>query len=337
MKNYPNKIREIRRLLAHADHIDEDHAHDGVDRRGFLKCMAWAGTGMLWTVSGGVLGSKILSPASAFGAENSASAIRDFSFVQISDSHIGFNKPANTDVVGTLKQAIAKINALPSAPDFILHTGDLSHLSEPAEFDTLDQLLKTSRAGHIFYVPGEHDVISDNGKEFRARYGKGTKGDGWFSFDQRGVHFVGLVNVMNIAEGALGMLGEDQLAWLKDDLSGLSASTPIVVFAHVPLWSIYPQWGWGTQDAERALGLLKRFGSVTVLNGHIHQALKKVEGNVTFHTATSTAFPQPAPGTAPKPGPMKVAPEILPTVLGITEVNYVEHSHSLAVVDAKLG
>ncbi len=315
MKIKPNKITEVRHLLAKADHIGEDHAHDGVDRRGFLKCMAWAGTGMLWTVSGGVLGSRILGPLTAGAAESS---MRDFSFVQISDSHIGFNKPANTDVVGTLKQAIAKINALPAAPDFILHTGDLSHLSEPAEFDTLDQLLKTSRAKQIFYVPGEHDVISDNGKEFRSRYGKGTKGNGWFSFDQRGVHFIGLVNVMNIAEGGLGILGDDQLAWLKDDVSGLSTSTPIVVFAHVPLWSIYPKWGWGTQDAEQALGYLKRFGSVTVLNGHIHQTLKKV-------------------GTAPKPGPMKVAPEILPTVLGITEVNYVETSHSLAVVDSKLG
>jgi 3',5'-cyclic AMP phosphodiesterase CpdA len=337
MKKTPNKITEVRHLFAEADHIEEDHANDGVDRRGFLKCMAWAGTGMLWAVSGGVLGSKILSPVSALAAESAGGAMRDFSFVQISDSHIGFNKPANTDVAGTLKKAIAKINALPTAPDFILHTGDLSHLSEPAEFDTLDQLLKTAKAGQIFYVPGEHDVISDNGKEYRGRFGKGTKGNGWFSFDQRGVHFIGLVNVMNIAEGGLGILGEDQLAWLKDDVSGLSSSTPIVVFAHVPLWSIYPQWGWGTQDAERALGLLKRFGSVTVLNGHIHQTLKKVEGNVTFHTATSTAFPQPAPGSAPKPGPMKVAPEILPTVLGITEVNYVENSHSLAVVDAKLG
>ncbi|MDB6130820.1 MAG: metallophosphoesterase [Verrucomicrobiales bacterium] len=328
------RLSEVRFLSAASDHIDHNTEHDGVDRRGFLKCMAWAGTGMLWTVSGGVLASKILSPVSAAAAEKS---IGDFTFVQISDSHIGFKKPANQDVVGTLKQAIAKINALPVAPDFILHTGDLSHLSEPQEFDTLDQLLKSTKAGQIFYVPGEHDVISDNGKEFRARYGKGTKGNGWFSFDQRGVHFIGLVNVMNIAEGGLGLLGDDQLAWLKDDVSGLSNSTPIVVFAHVPLWSIYPQWGWGTQDAERALGHLKRFGSVTVLNGHIHQTLRKVEGNVTFHTATSTAFPQPAPGTAPKPGPMKVAPEILPSVLGITEVNYLESKHSLAVVDTKLG
>jgi Icc protein len=333
-KKQNTKLKEVRHLAADADHIDHNTENDGVDRRGFLKCMAWAGTGMLWTVSGGVLGSKILSPISARAADSS---MADLSFVQISDSHIGFNKPANTDVVGTLKHAIAKINALPVAPDFILHTGDLSHLSEAEEFDTLDQMLKTTKAGQIFYVPGEHDVISDGGKEFRARYGKGAKGSGWFSFDQKGVHFIGLVNVMNIAEGALGNLGEDQLAWLKDDVSGLSSSTPIVVFAHVPLWSIYPKWGWGTQDAEQALGYLRRFGSITVLNGHIHQTFKKVEGNITFHTATSTAFPQPAPGTAPKPGPMRVAPEILPTVLGITEVNYVESGHSLAVVDAKLG
>jgi 3',5'-cyclic AMP phosphodiesterase CpdA len=292
---------------------------------------------MLWTVSGGLLGSNILSPVSAFAAETPMPSLGDFSFVQISDSHIGFNKPANTDVIGTLKQSIAKINALPVAPDFILHTGDLSHLSEPEEFDTLDQLLRTTRAGQIFYVPGEHDVINDNGKGYLARYGKGTKGSGWFSFDHHGVHFVGLVNVMNIAEGGLGILGEDQLAWLKDDLSGRSSSTPIVVFAHVPLWTIYPQWGWGTQDAQRALDMMKRFGSVTVLNGHIHQTMKKVEGNVTFHTATSTAFPQPAPGAAPKPGPMKVASGILPTVLGITEVSYMDNGHSLAIVDSKLG
>jgi 3',5'-cyclic AMP phosphodiesterase CpdA len=333
------KIIEVRHLAADSAHLEHNVENDGVDRRGFLKCMAWAGTGMLWTVAGGGLSSSILNPPGAVAADVPASADprSDFTFVQMSDSHIGFNKPANTDVVGTLKQAIAKINALPKAPDFILHTGDLTHLSEPEEFDTLDQLLKTAKAGRIFYVPGEHDVISDNGKEFLARHGKGTKGSGWFSFDQRGVHFIGLVNVLNIPEGGLGLLGEEQLAWLKDDVSGLSSSTPIVVFAHVPLWSIYPQWGWGTQDAERALGLLKRFGSVTVLNGHIHQTVKKVEGNITFHTAMSTAFPQPKPASAPKPGPMKVEPAILPTVLGITEVRYVESNHGLAVVDSTLG
>jgi 3',5'-cyclic AMP phosphodiesterase CpdA len=339
MKRKPTKptFTETRHLAAHGDHLEHDRQNDGVDRRGFLKCMAWAGTGMLWTVGGGLLSSKILRPALARADEIAARTGGDFSFVQISDSHIGFNKPANTNVVGTLQQAIAKINALPQAPDFILHTGDLTHLAEPEEFDTLDQLLKTAKAGKILYVPGEHDVVSDNGKEFLARHGKGSSGQGWFSFDQRGVHFIGLVNVLNIAEGGLGVLGDDQLQWLAKDVGGLSSSTPIVVFAHVPLWSVYPKWGWGTQDAERALGLLKRFGSVTVLNGHIHQTLKKVEGNVTFHTAMSTAFPQPAPGSAPKPGPMKVDPAILPKVLGITEVNFVENMRDLAVVDATLG
>lgn len=333
-KRQQNKrIIEIRRLAAGSEHIEHNLESDGIDRRGFLQCMAWAGTGMLWTVTGGLLASEMLSPTRAAASD----ATGDFTFAQISDSHIGFNKPANTDVVGTLKQAIAKINALPKAPDFILHTGDLTHLAEAEEFDTLEQLLKTAKTGQIFYVPGEHDVVSDNGREFLARHGKGTRGNGWFSFDQHGVHFIGLVNVFNIAEGGLGNLGEEQLAWLKDDVNGLSSSTPIVVFAHVPLWSIYPQWGWGTQDAERALGHLKRFGSVTVLNGHIHQTVKKVEGNITFHTARSTAFPQPKPGAAPKPGPMKVEPAILPAVLGITEVRYVESDHSLAVVDSALG
>jgi 3',5'-cyclic-AMP phosphodiesterase len=311
------------------EYILDDHNHDGVDRRGFLKCMAWAGSGMLWTVSGGLLTSKILAAtADAAGA--------DFTFVQISDSHIGFNKDANKDVIGTLQKAIAKINALPKPPDFILHTGDLSHLSEAEEFDALEQNLKQIKAGKIFYVPGEHDVLSDNGALYRERFGKNTLGSGWFSFDKNGVHFIGLVNVVNTREGGLGVLGAEQLDWLKNDLAPLPASTPIVVFAHIPLWAVYPQWGWGTDDAEQALGFLRRFGSVTVLNGHIHQIVKKVEGNITFHTAMSTAFPQPAPGTAPKPGPLKVEAGRLSSVLGITDVNYVEGKHSLAVVDSTL-
>ncbi len=302
---------------------------DGIDRRGFLKCMAWAGTGVLWTMSGGLLSSKIL------GATADAAA-GDFSFVQISDSHIGFNKDANKDVIGTLQKAIAKINSLPKPPDFILHTGDLSHLSEAEEFDALEQNLKQIKTGHIFYVPGEHDVLSDNGAQYRERFGKNTLGSGWYSFDKNGVHFIGLVNVVNTHEGGLGVLGTEQLDWLKKDLAPLAASTPIVVFAHIPLWAVYPQWGWGTDDAEQALGFLRRFGSVSVLNGHIHQVVKKVEGNITFHTAMSTAFPQPAPGTAPKPGPMKVEAGRLSSVLGITDVNYVEGKHTLAVVDSTL-
>ncbi len=239
-------------------------------------------------------------------------------------------------MTGTLKEAIARINALPTTPDFILHTGDLSHLSAPDEFDTLEQLLKSVKTGKIFYVPGEHDVLNDNGKMYRERFGQDTKGDGWFSFDHNGVHFIGLVNVMNLKAGGLGSLGREQLEWLEDDVEHLPDSTPIVVFAHVPLWTIYPDWGWGTDDAAQALSYLKRFGSVTVLNGHIHQVQQKVEGKVSFHTAMSTAFPQPQPGKAPSPGPMKVPAEKLRTLLGLTNVNFVPGNEALAVVDSTL-
>ena len=320
-----------------SDIILHDHNNDGVDRRGFLKCMAWAGTGMLYAAAGGGVASRILEPASARAGETAPTMGADFTFVQISDSHIGFNKEANKDVLGTLKEAVAKINALPTTPDFLLHTGDLTHLSDAEEFDTLEQILKSCKAREVFYVPGEHDVLNDNGKQYLERFGKNTKGSGWFSFNHKGTHFIGLNNVMNIREGGLGQLGDPQLEWMEDDLKAVSSSTPVVLFAHVPLWMVYPQWGWGTSDGERALGYLKRFGSVTVLNGHIHQVLKKTEGNATFHTGMSTAFPQPAPGSAPKPGPMKVEAGKLRSVLGITDVNYNESKHSLAIVDDRLG
>lgn len=309
-----------------------DHNHDGVDRRGFLKCMAWAGAGALCVLQGGILKSYALDDPSIMHK----AAKSDLSFVQISDSHMGFNKAANPDVVATMKIAIDKINAMPIAPEFILHTGDISHLSKPSEFDTVDQLLKSAKAKDVFFVPGEHDVLEDNGQQYRDRYGKNTKGDGWYSFDKKGVHFVGLVNVMNLKAGGMGSLGNDQLEWLEDDVRHLSKSTQVVVFAHVPLWTIYPDWGWGTEDSAQALSYLKKFGSVTVLNGHIHQTMQKVEGNITFHTATSTAFPQPHPGQAPSPGPMKVPAEQLRSLLGVTDVNYVRKRHALALTDSSL-
>jgi plastocyanin len=294
--------------------------------------MAWAGTGAIWTVSGGLLTSK------AFGqmAHHDAGSDAGFTFVQISDSHIGFNKEANKDVTATLQEAIGKINALKRTPDFLIHTGDLSHLSKPTEFDTLDQVLRSCKARQTFFVPGEHDMLADNGQQFLERYGKGTKGAGWYSFDHKGVHFIGLVNVVDLKAGGLGTLGAGQLEWLKKDLSGKTSSTPIVVFAHIPLWTVYPEWGWGTDDGAQALSYMKRFGSVTVLNGHIHQIMQKVEGNVSFHTAMSTAFPQPKPGTAPSPGPMKVSAEQLRGLLGITHVNYIAGNHTLALVDSTL-
>lgn len=312
---------------------------DGIDRRKFLSCMAWVGTGLLWTMAGGVPTSKLFAAATdragkgtahGKGAEKAAG----FSFVQISDSHIGFNKAANQDVTGTLKLALDKINGLPAAPDLLIHTGDITHSSKPAEFDTAQQLIQGVKAGGIFYVPGEHDIATDDGAMYHERFGKGTSGRGWYSFTHKDVHFVGLNNCLQI--DAMGNLGAEQLAWLKADLGSVSPSTPIVIFAHIPLWMVYPQWGWGTQDGAEALSYLKRFGSVTVLNGHIHQVVQKVEGNIAFHTATSTAFPQPAPGQAPHPGPMVVPAGKLRSVLGVTEVKYIaRHSH-LAVVDSSL-
>jgi 3',5'-cyclic AMP phosphodiesterase CpdA len=311
------------------------HDDDGIDRRGFLRCMAWAGTGMAWVAGSGILQSASLpllgQPADARMASG------DFVFAQISDSHIGFSKDANKDVVSTLQAAIGRIQALPVAPDFLIHTGDLTHLSKPEEFDTLQQVLTASKVGEVFYVPGEHDMLADDGRLYLDRYGKDTKGQGWFSFDHKGVHFIGLVNVVNLKAGGLGNLGADQLEWLEQDLKSRSSSTPIVVFAHIPLWSVYPEWGWGTDDGAQALGYLKKFGSVTVLNGHIHQTMQKIEGHVTFHTACSTAFPQPAPGSAPSPGPMVVPAERLRGLLGLTNVTFIKRSHALAIVDHNLG
>jgi len=328
------KIEEPSVAAIAKDEIAHDHNHDGIDRRGFLKCMAWAGTGALVVMKGGVLNSYALN---RLGGMKKHDLKGELSFVQISDSHMGFSKPANPDVVATLKAAVDKINALPVAPEFLLHTGDISHLSKPSEFDTVDQILKSASAKDVFFVPGEHDVLNDEGQQYRERYGKGTQGAGWYSFDKNGVHFVGLVNVMNLKAGGLGSLGAEQLEWMENDVRHLSQSTPIVVFAHIPLWTVYPEWGWGTDDSAQALSYLKKFGSVTVLNGHIHQTMQKVEGNVTFHTAMSTAFPQPKPGQAPSPGPMKVPEDQLRTLLGITDVNQVQGKHALAVIDSTLG
>jgi len=305
------------------------HEQDkGIDRRHALECMIWAGTGVLWTLAGGVPKSSLLGSAQA--------AETGFSFMQISDSHVGFDKPANPNALGTLQEAIGKVVAMPAKPAFMIHTGDISHLSKPKQFDDADQVIGQARLD-VHYVPGEHDVIDETqGKAYLDRYGKAAKGAGWYAFDQAGVHFIGLVNVVDLKAGGMGNLGAEQLAWLADDLSTRSASTPIVVFAHIPLWTIAPEWGWGTQDSAQALALLARFGSVTVLNGHIHQLMQKVEGNVTFHTARSTAFPQPAPGTAPAPGPMLVPAGDLRGLLGVRSVVYQQGVKDLAITDTSL-
>jgi hypothetical protein len=302
---------------------------EGLSRRKVLECMTWAGTGVLWTVAGGVPRSLgLVGEANAQGAGA-------LTFLQISDSHVGFDKPANPNALGTLEEAINKVKALPAKPSFMIHTGDITHLSKVSEFDDAERIISQARLD-VHYVPGEHDVLDEGVKLYKDRYGRGSNGAGWYSFDANGVHFVGLVNVVDLKAGGLGNLGNDQLAWLDNDLKARSASTPIVVFAHIPLWVVYPQWGWGTDDGERVLGMLKRFGSVTVLNGHIHQIIQKVEGNVAFHTARSTAFPQPAPGAAPSPGPMKVEDAKLRSVLGIASINFVPGQQRLAIVDTPL-
>ena len=307
---------------------DEDTA-DGVSRRKVLECMTWAGTGVLWTVAGGI-------PTSLGIMGEAAAQTSGMTFLQISDSHVGFDKPANPNALGTLEEAINKVKALPARPAFMIHTGDITHLSKEKEFDDAEHIISQARLD-VHYVPGEHDIIDDErGKLYRDRYGKNAKGTGWYSFDSNGVHFIGLVNVVDLKGGGLGTLGDEQLAWLADDLKGKSASAPIVVFAHIPLWVVYETWGWGTDDGAKALALLKRFGSVTVLNGHIHQVMQKVEGNVTFHTARSTAFPQPAPGSAPSPGPLKVPDDKLRGLLGIASVTFKPGSERLAIVDQPL-
>jgi Icc protein len=311
---------------------DSEQTPGDPHRREMMKCMAWAGAGVLWSVSGGVASSVL-----ATGADAAVRKHASLDFVQISDTHIGFDKAANPDTLGTLREAIGKIKALPVKPAFVIHTGDITHLSKPDEFDTADQMLKDLNLP-VFYTPGEHDTLDDgNGKLFLGRYGKGTWGTGYRSFDMAGVHFIGLVNVMNLNPDGQGRLGDEQIAWLAKDVAHLSASTPIVVYAHMPLFDAYVPWGWGTVDAQPALAPLRRFGSVTVLNGHIHQVISKVEGNVTFHTTRSTAYPQAPAGTpGASPGPLKVPADQLRSVLGVRDVTRVRGRDALAIVDQTL-
>jgi 3',5'-cyclic AMP phosphodiesterase CpdA len=303
--------------------------NDVNDRRNFLKCMTWAGTAVVWTVAGGIPRSRLISSAEA------ATTAKAFSFVQISDSHLGFDRGVNPNTAATLQDALGHITAMTDKPAFMIHTGDITHLSKPVQFDTAAELMKTTGLT-TYTVPGEHDILEEDGKSYLNRYGKGSKGDGWYSFNADGVHFIGLVNVVNLQGNGLGALGHEQLEWLEKDVKGVSASTPVVVFAHVPLWMAYPDWGWGTSDGAQALTYLKKFGSVTVLNGHIHQIMQKVEGHVAFHTARSTAFPQGVPGVAKGPGPMMVPPGDLKTHLGIARISLVSNTTPLAIVDTPL-
>jgi len=319
-----------------SDYIEHDHQDDGIDRQGFLKCMAWAGTGVVWALTGG----RVTSMALADAARVPATATADFSFVQISDSHIGFSKAANKNVVGTFEEAVARINALPQRPAFVMHTGDHVHLSKMTEFDTTKQIMGTIKTDRTFNVPGEHDVFVDQGKRYLEVFGRGTQGSGYSSFDLKGVHFLALANVQQ-AEGqggltGLGLLGPEQLAFVKKDLAALSADTPLVIFSHVPLLAVYPKWGWATEDSTQVLALVKRFSSVTALNGHIHQIISKTEGNIVMHTAASTAYPLHAPGQV-APTPLALPAGKLPARIGIRTVGFVRGASSLALKDEAFG
>ena len=302
-------------------------------RRKALKCLAYGGAGTLFTLAGGVLTPIELALA---GSDPKAASLGRPLFVQISDNHIGFNKDANPDVNGTLKQTIELVNAMPEQPELIIHTGDITHLSRPAEFDLAQQMLGQLRTTELHTVPGEHDTSDATVTEYFNRFGKASNNKGYYSFDHAGVHFIALINVLQFKPGGLGTLGDEQLAWVAADLKSRSSSTPIVVFAHMPLWTIYEPWGWGTGDADQLVSMLRRFGSVTMLNGHIHQIVQKVEGNITFHSARSTAYPQPLAGEGPGPLPLKVPDDQLPHMLGVTSVSVVKHSRAFALRDSTL-
>jgi 3',5'-cyclic AMP phosphodiesterase CpdA len=305
-----------------------------ISRRNALKCMAYGGAGTLFALSGGVF--TPIDLAMAASDKQGAAKVGKPLFVQISDTHIGFNKEANPDVNGTLTQSIDIVNGMSDQPALIIHTGDITHLSKPAEFDLAQQLFSRLRTTEMHTVPGEHDTTDATVTEYFNRFGKASNNKGYYSFDHAGVHFVGLVNVLQFKPGGLGTLGADQITWVTADLKGRSASTPIVVFAHMPLWTIYEPWGWGTGDADQLLSQLRRFGSVTVLNGHIHQIVQKVEGNMTFHTARSTSYPQPLAGVGSGPGPLKVPADQLAAMLGITSVSVVKHPSSLVLSDTTI-
>src|SRR5476649_527213 len=310
------------------------HDQSLLSRRNALKCMAYGGAGTLFVLSGGVFTPVYL--ARAADDKPRIAKLGKPLFVQISDTHIGFNKEANPDVNGTLTQTIDFVNGMSVQPALIIHTGDITHLSKAAEFDTAQQLFSRLRTTEMHTVPGEHDTTDATVTEYFNRFGKASDNKGYYSFDHAGVHFLALVNVLQFKPGGLGTLGQDQLAWVAADLKGRSSSTPIVVFAHMPLWTIYEPWGWGTGDAPQLMSYLRRFGSVTVLNGHIHQIVQKVEGNITFHTARSTSYPQPAAGVGPGPGPLKVPADQLGKLLGITSVSVVKHPSSLALTDTTI-
>jgi 3',5'-cyclic AMP phosphodiesterase CpdA len=297
-------------------------------RRRFLRHSAWAGAGLAVAVTGGVVTTEVLS-----GGHHTPKGA-DFTFVQISDSHIGYVGPANPDVTNTFQQSLDQVNRMADRPDFVIHTGDLTHFTTLPQLDQVKQMMAGLRTGQVLTLPGEHDSTDDTGQKYRSVFGAGSRGDGWYSFDHKGVHFIALVNTINLQ--TLGHLGPDQLDFVRRDVQRLSSDTPIVVFSHIPLFAMYDAWGWGTDDAQQALGMLKRFASVTCLNGHVHQIMSKTEGSVTFHTAAPMAYPLPHPGDGPAPKPVVVPAGQLHQSLGIRDVQVMANRSALAIKDDRL-
>ncbi|MBW0011555.1 metallophosphoesterase [Mycobacterium sp.] len=301
-----------------------------MSRRQLIRHTAWFGAAVGFAVVGG----EVISHVAGSAAAERSNARPTLRFAQVSDSHIGFSGAPNPDVAGTFGHAIEQVNGLGYAPDFVIHTGDLTHLSTPDQFDQVKQMMTGFRTPHVFTVPGEHDSVDDAGQKYRSVFGAGTRGDGWYSFDIAGVHVIALVNTLNLKK--LGHLGVDQLEFVKQDVAGLSSDTPIIVFSHIPLFAMYPDWGWGTDDATQALSYLSRFSSVTCLNGHVHQLFSKTEGNVTFYSGTTTAYPLPHPGDGPAPKPVTLPAGKLHDALGIREVSYTKGQAALALKETAL-
>jgi hypothetical protein len=304
--------------------------HD-MTRRQLARHSAWFGAAVALAFTGGEVVSQVAGAGTASAAAAGPGLLR---FAQVSDSHIGFTGTANPDVTATFGTAIDQVNGLGYEPDFVIHTGDLTHLSRPGQFGLARDMLADLRTPRVFTVPGEHDTIGDGGKAYRKFFGANTLGEGWYSFDIKGVHVIALAN--NPTLEALGHLGPDQLDYVRRDVARLSAETPIIVFSHIPLFAMYPKWGWGTDDAVRLLAMLRRFASVTCLNGHVHQLFTKTEGNVTFHSATTTAYPLPAPGDGPAPEPVTLPAGRLRSALGIRTVSWRPGRASLAIADERL-
>ncbi|HWG27549.1 metallophosphoesterase family protein [Actinospica sp.] len=302
-------------------------------RRQLARHAGWFGAAVVLSVTGGEVVSHVADTRDTASAAGTGDP-NTLRFVQISDSHIGFTGPANTDVTGSFARAVDQVNTLGFRPDFVMHTGDLTHLSTPAQFDQVKQMMSGLDTDRVFTVPGEHDSVEDHGRAYRQTFARGAEGDGWYSFDTHGVHFIALVNTLSLEK--LGHLGTDQIDFVRRDVAGLPSDTPIVVFSHIPLFAMYPQWGWATDDALQVLNLLKRFASVTALNGHVHQLFTRVEGNVTFHSATTTAYPLPKPGQAPAPTPQVLPARQLRTALGIRTVEYRQATTPLAITDKEL-